>query len=420
MFQGPANVTLDSKGRFGVPARYRPSLTGIAEDHVVCTVHPDRCVLIYLPRDWARVSDALMRQTGVRDVQRLIVGFASETSLDAAGRLRVPPELRKYCELERHATLLALGHRFEHEPALVQETLDGLAVAPSGLYVDATFGRGGHSRAILEALGGDGRLLALDCDPEAVREARLLERQEPRFSIEHSNFRRLEQILEEKGWRGHVSGMLFDLGVSLPQLTDPLRGFSLHSGGPLDMRMTPDTGFSASDWLNGASADEIARVLRHYGEEPQARKIAQAICRRRPISRCSELAGLVAGVKRAGKPGQHPATRTFMALRIVVNEELAALEEALPQAVRCLRAGGRLCVISFHSLEDRIVKRYVRDASRLPPQLVRLPRIPNSAQPLLRTIGKLQRPSGEERARNPRARSARLRVAERLGETAGS
>lgn len=308
----------------------------------------------------------------------------------------------------------------EHEPALVQETLDGLAVAPSGLYVDATFGRGGHSRAILEALGGDGRLLALDCDPEAVREARLLERREPRFSIEHSNFRRLEQILEEKGWRGHVSGMLFDLGVSLPQLTDPLRGFSLHSGGPLDMRMNPDTGFSASDWLNGASADEIARVLRHYGEEPQARKIAQAICRRRPISRCSELAGLVAGVKRAGKPGQHPATRTFMALRIVVNEELAALEEALPQAVRCLRAGGRLCVISFHSLEDRIVKRYVRDASRLPPQLVRLPRIPNSAQPLLRTIGKLQRPSGEERARNPRARSARLRVAERLGETAGS
>jgi len=308
----------------------------------------------------------------------------------------------------------------EHEPALVQETLAGLAVSPDGLYVDATFGRGGHSRAILEALGGDGRLLALDCDPEAVREARLLERQDRRFSIEHANFRCLEQILEEKGWRGHVSGMLFDLGVSLPQLTDPLRGFSLHSDGPLDMRMNPNAGFSASDWLNDASADEIARVLRRYGEEPQARRIAQEIGRRRPISRCSELAGLVAGVKRAGKPGPHPATRTFMALRIVVNEELAALEEALPQAVRCLRAGGRLCAISFHSLEDRIVKRYVRDTSRLPPQLARLPDIPNSAHPLLRTIGRLRRPSSEERARNPRARSARLRVAERLGETAGS
>ena len=307
----------------------------------------------------------------------------------------------------------------EHEPALVQETLAGLAVSPGGLYVDATFGRGGHSRAILEALGGDGRLLALDCDPEAVREARLLERQDRRFSIEHANFRRLEKILEEKGWKGRASGVLFDLGASLPQLTDPLRGFSFHSDGPLDMRMNPTAGFSASDWLNGASADEIARVLRRYGEEPQARKIAQAICRRRPISRCSELAGLVAGMKRAGQSGQHPATRTFMALRIAVNEELAALEEALPQAVRCLRAAGRLCVISFHSLEDRIVKRYVRDASRLPPQLARLPRIPNSAHPLLRTIARLQRPSGEERARNPRARSARLRVAERLGETTG-
>ena len=304
--------------------------------------------------------------------------------------------------------------RPEHEPALVQETLDGLAVAPNGFYVDATFGRGGHSRAILEALGESGSLLALDCDPEAVRAARRLEREDPRFSIEHANFRRLEQILRERGWSGQVSGVLFDLGVSLPQLIDPLRGFSLHSDGPLDMRMNPHAGLSASEWLNGASANEIARVLRRYGEEPQARKIAETICRRRPISRCSELAGLVAGVARGGKPGQHPATKTFMALRIAVNEELAALEEVLPQAVRCLRAGGRLCVISFHSLEDRIVKRYVRDASRLPPQLARLPVIPPSAQPSLRTIGRLQRPSIEECGRNPRARSARLRVAERL------
>ncbi len=310
--------------------------------------------------------------------------------------------------------------RPEHEPALLEETLDGLAVSPDGFYVDATFGRGGHSKAILAALGAGGRLLALDRDPEAVQAGRLLERDDPRFSIEHANFRRLEQVLDNKGRSARVNGVLFDLGVSLPQLADPLRGFSLRSGGPLDMRMNPAAGVSASEWLNGASAAEIARVLRRYGEEPEARRIAEAICRRRPISRCSELAGLVAGVTRARKPGQHPATRTFMALRIAVNEELAALDEALPQAVRRLRAGGRLCVISFHSLEDRIVKRYIRNASRLPPQLVRLPGIPPSARPLLRTIGRLQRPSGEECARNPRARSARLRVAERLEEVAGS
>jgi len=310
--------------------------------------------------------------------------------------------------------------RLGHEPALPQETLDGLAVEPGGLYVDATFGRGGHSGAILEALGAAGKLLALDCDPAAVRAGRRLQRRDPRFSIEHANFRHLEQVLERKGWKGRVSGALFDLGVSLPQLTDPRRGFSLRSGGPLDMRMNPETGFSASEWLNGASAVEIARVLRRYGEEPEARRIAEAICRRRPISRCSELAAVVAGATRTRKPAQHPATKTFMALRIVGNEELAALDEALPQAARCLRSGGRLCVISFHSLEDRIVKRYIRDASRLPPQLARLPGIPPaSVRPLLRAVGRLRRPSAEERARNPRARSARLRVAERLGEVAG-
>lgn len=312
------------------------------------------------------------------------------------------------------------GARSEHEPALLQETLDGLALDPNGSYVDATFGRGGHSRAILEALAAHGRLHALDCDPDAVRSGRVLEREDPRFSIEHANFRRLDQALQRKSWTGRVSGILFDLGVSLPQLSDPQRGFSLRSAGPLDMRMNPQAGRSASEWLNGASEAEIARVLRRCGEEPQARIIAQAICRRRPIARCSELAELVAGVARARKPGLHPATRTFMALRIFVNEELRALEEALPMAVECLRPGGRLCVISFHSLEDRIVKRYMRNASRLPLQLSRLPGIPAAAWPPLRTVGRLRRPSGEECARNPRARSARLRVAERLAEAAGS
>ena len=309
------------------------------------------------------------------------------------------------------------GAKSEHEPALLRETLEGLALKPRGRYVDATFGRGGHSRAVLDALGGSGRLHALDRDPEAVRFARSLQREDPRFSIEQNNFRRLEPALESKGWKGRVNGILLDLGVSLPQLSDPGRGFSLHSDGVLDMRMNPESGRSAAEWLNGASEAEIARALRRYGEEPQARSIARAICRRRPVTRCSDLASLVARAASTGKRGVHPATRTFMALRIVVNEELAALEEALPQAVRCLRPEGRLCVISFHSLEDRIVKRHLRDASRLPPQLAGLPDVPRELRPLLRLVGKLQRPSSDERARNPRARSARLRVAERIGET---
>ena len=311
------------------------------------------------------------------------------------------------------------GGRLEHEPALLEETLDGLAPQPDGRYVDVTFGRGGHSRAILQALGARGRLQALDCDPQAVRAGRALECEDPRFSIRHANFRRLDEAVEARGWAGRVGGILFDLGVSLPQLADPQRGFSLRSDGPLDMRMNPEAGRSASDWLNGASEAEIARILLRYGEEPQARRIARAIRRRRPIRRCFELADVVAAVTRPRKSGAHPATRTFMALRIAVNEELAALEEALPQAVRCLRPGGRLCVISFHSLEDRIVKRHIRNASRLPPQLARLPGVPPASRPLLRTVGKLRRPSSEECARNPRARSARLRVAERLRDANG-
>lgn len=302
----------------------------------------------------------------------------------------------------------------EHEPALLAETLGGLAVDRDGRYLDATFGRGGHSRAILEVLGPGGRLHALDRDPAAVRAARPLQRQDARFSVEQGNFRRLGSVLERKNWVGRVSGILFDLGVSLPQLTDPQRGFGLRSGGPLDMRMNPARGQSAAEWLNGAAQGEIARVIRRYGEEPQARRIAAAICRNRPLRRCSDLARLVSAVAPTAKPGIHPATRTFMALRIFVNQELEALEEALPQAAAALRPGGRLCVISFHSLEDRIVKRYMRSSSRLPPPLARLPAVPPPAGPVLQVVGKMQRCGKLESARNPRARSARLRVAERL------
>ena len=303
---------------------------------------------------------------------------------------------------------------FEHDPALLEETLHGLALDPHGLYVDATYGRGGHSRAILAGLGERGRLHALDCDPQAVQSARALAERDPRFSIEHGNFRHLTRSLERKGWQGRVHGVLFDLGVSLPQLTDPDRGFSLRSDGPLDMRMNPTEGQSAAEWLNRAPKNEIARVIRSCGEEPQARRIADAICRNRPVSSCSGLARLVASIARNPKPGIHPATRTFMALRIFINAELKALEDALPQAVRSLRPRGRLCVIAFHSLEDRIVKRFMRNASRLPPPLARLPSVPSAAGPLLKVVGRMRRCGAAESRRNPRARSARLRVAERL------
>ena len=306
------------------------------------------------------------------------------------------------------------GGAAEHEPALLEETLRGLALDPAGCYVDATFGRGGHSRAILDALGSDGRLHALDCDPDAVHAGQVLQEQDSRFSIEHGNFRRLGNALKEKGWTGKVKGILFDLGVSLPQLSDPRRGFSLRSDGPLDMRMNPAEGRNAAEWLNSASSGQIARVIRQYGEEPRARRIADAICRNRPVTRCCDLARLVSSVARPKRPGIHPATRTFMAVRIFINNELTALEEALPQAVLGLCSGGRLCVISFQSLEDRIVKRYIRDASRLPPALARLPVVPPAAGPLLRLVGKMQRCSRAESLRNPRARSARLRIAERL------
>lgn len=307
------------------------------------------------------------------------------------------------------------GHgAFEHEPALLEETVRGLALDPEGRYVDATFGRGGHSRAILSGLGAGGRLHAIDCDPQAVRPGRALALQDSRFSIEHGNFRRLAQSLERRGWRGGINGILFDLGASLPQLADPERGFSLRSDGPLDMRMNPTEGRGAAEWLNRAPQGEIARVIRNYGEEPQARRIANAICRNRPITTCAGLAGLVSSAAQKARPGIHPATRTFMALRIFVNAELEALEDALPQAAENLRPGGRLCVIAFHSLEDRIVKRFMRNASRVPPPLARLPSVPSAAGPLLKVVGGLQRCGEAERLRNPRARSARLRVAERL------
>lgn len=296
-----------------------------------------------------------------------------------------------------------------HIPVLTSEALAGLALRADGTYVDGTFGRGGHSRAMLAQLGPQGRLIALDRDPQAAQAAR--EIHDARFSFFQLRFSQLSQAAG-----AGVQGMLFDLGVSSPQLDDPLRGFSFRTDAPLDMRMDPGAGASAAQWLADAQEEEIREVIRHYGEERFAKQIAAAIVAARgsqPIVRTRQLADLVAKAVRTREPGQDPATRTFQALRIHVNRELEEVSLMLPQAVSRLAEGGRLAVISFHSLEDRMVKRFMHALAR--PEVPRgLPlRASEMPQPVLKLVGRAVRPSQQEIRSNPRARSATLRVAER-------
>ena len=300
-----------------------------------------------------------------------------------------------------------------HLPVLATEALDALAIRADGTYVDGTFGRGGHSRLILKRLGPQGRLIALDRDPQAVAAARAIA--DARFSITHAPFSALAQALDEQG-AAPAQGMLFDLGVSSPQLDDPQRGFSFRAAGPLDMRMDPSQGTSAAEWLAAAEENQIKEVIRGYGEERFAKQIAAALVAARrlaPIRTTRELADLVAAAVRTREPGQDPATRTFQALRILVNRELEEVSLMLPQALERLAPGGRLAVISFHSLEDRIVKRFLQACAR--PALPRdLPlRASELPQALLRIVGRPVRPARAETAANPRARSAVMRVAER-------
>jgi 16S rRNA (cytosine1402-N4)-methyltransferase len=297
-----------------------------------------------------------------------------------------------------------------HTPVLAFEAIEALAIDPQGVYVDGTFGRGGHSREILARLGPSGRLIALDRDPDAELAARAIT--DSRFSFFRTPFSALGEVL--KGRRAH--GMLFDLGVSSPQLEDAARGFSFRADGPLDMRMDPTTGATAAQWLATAEERQIREVIRDYGEERFAKQIAAAIVAarsRRPLLRTGELADLVAKAVRTREPGQDPATRTFQALRIYLNRELEEVSLMLPRAVAHLAAGGRLAVISFHSLEDRIVKRFMQSAAR-PEVPRRLPlRASEMPQPALKLVGRAVRASAQETRRNPRARSATLRVAER-------
>jgi 16S rRNA (cytosine1402-N4)-methyltransferase len=301
-----------------------------------------------------------------------------------------------------------------HVPVLLDVVLEALAITPAGCYVDATFGRGGHSDAILQRLGPAGGLLVMDRDPDAAACAERRYEADQRVRVVRGSFTLLEQAVEKAGMTGHINGVLIDLGVSSPQLDDPARGFSFMHDGALDMRMDPAVGEPVAAWLNRAGQADITRVLREYGEEPHARRIARAIVEARPLHHTRELAELIASVVPRHEPGRHPATRTFQALRIFINRELDELSTVLPQTLRVLAPGGRLVVISFHSLEDRIVKRFMREESRGDPYPADLPIQAAALHPQLRLIGSARRPDAAETERNPRARSAIMRVAERI------
>lgn len=299
-----------------------------------------------------------------------------------------------------------------HLPVLYAQVMDGLRVIEDGRYLDGTFGRGGHARGVLRQLGPGGRLLLMDKDPEAITEAQHSFGGDARVSIRRGSFATLGQWEQAQG----LDGVLFDLGVSSPQLDVAQRGFSFGKDGPLDMRMDPEAGLSAAQWLASAGEAEIAEVLWRYGEERHSRRIARAIVARRsvrPIERTAELAELIASAMPRGKDRIHPATRSFQAIRIHINRELADLEAGLDAALGALKAGGRLAVISFHSLEDRIVKQFMARHAKAPPANRRLP--PTQAfVPVLATVGGAIRAGNDELEANPRARSAVLRVAEKL------
>ena len=317
-------------------------------------------------------------------------------------------------------TVGAADARSAHLPVLFKQVMEGLRVREDGTYLDGTFGRGGHARGVLQALGSGGRLLVMDKDPDAIAVAEREFGADPRVSIFRGSFAALGR------WDAAATGLdgvLFDLGVSSPQLDVAERGFSFGKDGPLDMRMDPDSGESAAEWLARASADEIADVLWTYGEERMSRRIARAIVERRaatPLLRTGQLAELIASViprPKAGRHEIHPATRSFQAIRIHVNQELADLEAGLAAAHVALRPGGRLAVISFHSLEDRIAKRFIAARAKPPAGNRRLPEAAPFV-PSLREVGGAVRADADELAANPRARSAVLRVAEKLGAAA--
>ena len=307
--------------------------------------------------------------------------------------------------------------QYEHRPVLLNEVLQGLNIRADGCYVDCTFGRGGHCRSILELLNEEGRLFAIDKDPEAIRSVSEDLSSDKRFSLIHGSFTMLNKIVENSHLQHRINGILFDLGVSSPQLDNPERGFSFRSDGRLDMRMDNSAGLTAAEWIMTANESEIVKVLIQYGEERFARKIARAIIITRSktdISTTRQLADLIAATVPFRENDKHPATRSFQAIRIFINRELEEIEQALSQTIDILAEGGRLVVISFHSLEDRIVKRFMRNQVRGDNYPAEIPIPKLFIRPKLKVIGKTVYPDQTEIDRNPRARSAVLRIAERL------
>jgi len=302
-----------------------------------------------------------------------------------------------------------------HQTVLLETAVKGLDIKADGIYIDATFGRGGHSQLILSKLNEDGRLIAIDRDPEAVAFAIQEYAQEKRFEIVHSSFSDIKAIVESKNLLNGIDGILLDLGVSSPQLDDAGRGFSFMKDGELDMRMDTSTGLSAKEWLASEKEDKIADVLWKYGEERFSRQIAKAIVEQRekkPLETTKELASLIESVLHRREKNKHPATRSFQGIRIYINDELGEVEKVLQSSIACLKSGGRLSVISFHSLEDRIVKRFIRDQSKGKPVPREIP-ITEEFSGALKGIGKAMKPDDNEVKHNVRARSAVLRVAEK-------
>jgi len=308
-----------------------------------------------------------------------------------------------------------------HQPVMVQAVLDSLRPTVDGVFIDCTFGRGGHARALLSVLGPSGRVIALDRDPAAVSAGREMAAADPRLHVVQAQFSSLKTVASSYEVCATVNGVLLDLGVSSPQLEDASRGFSFQHHGPLDMRMDPNSGISAAAWLGRADAEEIASVLFRFGEEKHSRRIARAICearRKTPLRTTRQLAEIVERAaprvprqrRGKGQSAKHPATRVFQAIRIYVNRELEELEAALEQSIEVLMPGGRLVVVSFHSLEDRMVKRFMRSRSK---PVYTDERGSGETAPLLEVVGKPMRPSEDEVRANPRARSAVMRVAEK-------
>ena len=308
-------------------------------------------------------------------------------------------------------------NEYEHVPVLVNEVEQGLNIQQDGIYVDCTFGRGGHSRVILRNLNDKGKLFVFDKDPMAIEAAEVLAAEDFRVKVIHSAFSEISVYLNKEGLLGSVNGILFDLGISSPQVDDPERGFSFSQSGDLDMRMDPTSGVSAKDWINLSDESEISQVIRKYGEEKFSRRIARAIIESRditPIATTADLSDIIVKAIPFPDKNKHPATRTFQAIRIYLNNELDELKAGLFEAYELLAVHGRLVVIRFHSLEDRIVKRFMRQYSKNDPYPDDLPITSDKIKPALKMIGKLITPSNKEYETNVRARSAKLRIAEKL------